>query len=133
MAPCRRDRLSTFSEGTTLRAIAVLTAALSLPGLAPAAPAHSHAPHAAAAPGSTTAASTAAPLSEADVRKVDRKNGRITLRHGEIRSLDMPAMTMVFRVRDPALLDAVKAGDKVRFSAERSQGSLWVTAMEAAR
>ena len=79
------------------------------------------------------AAFAQAALTQGEVRKVDPANGKITLRHGEIRDLDMPAMKMVFQVRDPALLDAVKAGDKVRFRAERAQGSFWVTAMEAAR
>ena len=84
------------------------------------------------APPNAAAAESAA-LTDAEVRKVDKENRKITLRHGEIRDLDMPAMTMVFQVRDPALLDAVKAGDKVRFRAERAQGSFWVTALEAAR
>lgn len=79
------------------------------------------------------AAADSAALTDAEVRKVDKANRKITLRHGEIRSLDMPAMTMVFQVRDAALLDAVKAGDKVRFRAERTQGSFWVTALEPAR
>ena len=85
-----------------------------------------------AGPAKTAAAESAA-LTDAEVRKVDKENRKITLRHGEIRDLDMPAMTMVFQVRDPALLDAVKAGDKVRFQAERAQGSFWVTALEPAR
>ena len=78
------------------------------------------------------AAAESAALTDAEVRKVDKTNRKITLRHGEIRDLDMPAMTMVFQVRDPALLDAVKAGDKIRFRAERTQGSFWVTTLEAA-
>jgi Cu/Ag efflux protein CusF len=54
------------------------------------------------------------------------------LKHGEIKSLDMPPMTMVFQVRDPELLNKVKPGDKVRFSAESREGAIVVTAMEAA-
>ncbi|HEX2543172.1 MAG TPA: copper-binding protein [Caldimonas sp.] len=73
-----------------------------------------------------------AALTEADVRKVDAEGGKITLRHAPIPSLDMPAMTMVFRIRDPALLATVKAGDKVRFAAEKAQGAYWVTALERA-
>jgi len=57
-------------------------------------------------------AATAADFTEAEVRKVDKPAAKLTLRHGEIKSLDMPAMTMVFGVKDPALLDAVKSGDK---------------------
>lgn len=72
-----------------------------------------------------------AATTEAEVRKVDKAAGKITLRHGEIRNLDMPPMTMVFTAKDPALLDKVKAGDKVRFTAENDGGTFVVTAIEA--
>jgi uncharacterized cupredoxin-like copper-binding protein/Cu/Ag efflux protein CusF len=72
-------------------------------------------------------------MTEGEVRKIDRAAGKITLRHGELRNLDMPAMTMVFRVEDRALLDTLKPGDKVRFVAERANGALVVTRIEAAR
>jgi Cu/Ag efflux protein CusF len=72
------------------------------------------------------------PLAEAEVRKVDKSAGKITLKHGEIKNLDMPPMTMVFGVRDKALLDTAKAGDKVRFSAEKEGGQYVVTAIEVA-
>jgi Cu(I)/Ag(I) efflux system protein CusF len=68
-----------------------------------------------------------------EVRRIDRDAGKITLRHGEIKSLDMPGMTMVFMVKDAALLGAVKVGDKVKFRAEKSGGGYMVTAMEAAK
>jgi len=68
-----------------------------------------------------------AAFSEAEVRKVDKDAGKITLKHGPIANLDMPAMSMVFRARDPAMLDKVKAGDKVRFKAEKIQGAYTVT------
>jgi hypothetical protein len=72
-----------------------------------------------------------AALAEAEVRKVDAAAGRITLKHGEIRNLDMPPMTMVFRVQDPALLAGVKAGDSVRFAAvQGAGGQLVVTRLE---
>ena len=67
-----------------------------------------------------------------EVRKVDRDNLKITIRHGEIKSLDMPPMTMVFAVKDPALLEAAKPGDKVRFGVAREDGKFVVTAIEAA-
>lgn len=66
-------------------------------------------------------------LSEGEVRKIDSTQGKITLRHGPIAHLEMPGMTMVFRVSDPALLDGLKAGDKVRFRAEQINGALTVT------
>ena len=68
---------------------------------------------------------------EGEVRKVDKSAGKITLRHGEIKNLDMPPMTMVFTAKDPALLDKVKAGDKVLFHAEKDGPTYLVTAIEA--
>jgi len=78
------------------------------------------------------AASAAMPLSAAamtdgEVRKIDKENQKVTLKHGEIRNLDMPGMTMVFQVKSPAMLDRVKAGDKVMFKAEKSGGAIVVT------
>ena len=67
-----------------------------------------------------------------EVRKVDRDNQKITIKHGEIKSLDMPPMTMVFTVKDPAMLEAAKPGDKVRFAVAREDGKFVVTAIEAA-
>ena len=64
---------------------------------------------------------------EGEVRKIDKDAGKITLKHGPIPNLDMPGMTMVFRVKDPAMLDAVKTGDKVRFTADKVGGALTVT------
>jgi Cu/Ag efflux protein CusF len=75
----------------------------------------------------------AAETTEGEVRKIDKPARKITLKHGEIKHLDMPGMTMVFQVNDPALLDKVKAGDKVKFSAEKTGGALVVTAIEAAK
>jgi Cu(I)/Ag(I) efflux system protein CusF len=69
----------------------------------------------------------------AEVRKVDKAAAKLTLKHGEIKHLDMPPMTMVFQVRDKALLDTVKAGDKVRFRAAQEGGQYVVTAIEVVR
>ena len=71
-------------------------------------------------------------MAEAEVRKVDKDAKKITLKHGPIKNLDMPAMTMVFQVKDAALLDKVAAGDKVRFTAEQQQGAYVVTGVEKA-
>jgi Cu/Ag efflux protein CusF len=79
----------------------------------------------------TTAAAKAEPITEGEVRKVDRAQGKVTLKHGRIENLDMPAMTMVFRATDPRLLDQLKPGDKVRFAAENINGALTVTAIQA--
>jgi Cu(I)/Ag(I) efflux system protein CusF len=72
-------------------------------------------------------------MADAEVRKVDREAAKLTLKHGDIKNLDMPAMTMVFGVRDKALLDKVKAGDKVLFKAEKEGSSFFVTEVEAAK
>jgi len=67
---------------------------------------------------------------EGEVRRIDKDAGKITLKHGPIASLDMPPMSMVFRAADPAMLDRLKEGDKVRFKADRVQGALTVTEIE---
>jgi Cu(I)/Ag(I) efflux system protein CusF len=72
-------------------------------------------------------------LADAEVRKVDKEAKKVTLRHGPIPSLDMAPMTMVFRVKDPAMLEALKQGDKVRFAAEKVDGNLTVTRIEPAK
>jgi len=72
----------------------------------------------------------AAEMTEAEVRKVDKENRKITLRHGPIRNLDMPAMTMVFGVTDAALLDRVQAGDKIRFRAAGDGGKFTVVEIQ---
>lgn len=71
-------------------------------------------------------------MAEAEVRKVDKDAKKITLKHGPIKNLDMPPMTMVFQVKDAALLDKVAAGDKVRFTAEQQQGAYVMTGVEKA-
>ena len=66
---------------------------------------------------------------DAEVRKVDKAQGKVTLKHGEIKKLDMPAMTMVFRVRDPKMLDGLNVGDKVKIDADKVDGQYTVTAL----
>lgn len=88
---------------------------------------------AADAAAASSAAPASAELTDAEVRKVDTETRKLTLRHAEIKNLGMPAMTMVFQVKDPALLDALKPGDKVRFRAEKVNGALTVTRIEAAK
>jgi Cu(I)/Ag(I) efflux system protein CusF len=64
---------------------------------------------------------------DGEVRKIDKAQSKVTLKHGEIKNLEMPPMTMVFRVKDPAMLDALTVGDKVRFSVEKIDGQYTVT------
>jgi Cu(I)/Ag(I) efflux system periplasmic protein CusF len=72
-------------------------------------------------------------LVDGEVRKVDKGAAKLTIKHGEIKSIDMPPMTMVFQVKEPSLLDKVKAGDKVRFTVEKTDTGYVVTAIEAAQ
>lgn len=70
-------------------------------------------------------------MTSGEVRRVDKSTGKITLKHGEIKNLDMPPMTMVFTAKDKTLLDNVKAGDKVQFRADKdATGEYVVTAIE---
>ena len=103
--------------GATLLAISSLAHAQS-----PAMPAQ--------APASSPANS---PMAEGEVRKVDKDAGKVTLRHGPLVNLEMPAMTMVFRVSAPKMLDSLKDGDKVRFNVERVNGAFTVTKIEPAK
>ena len=72
-------------------------------------------------------------MAEGEVRKVDKDAKKITIKHGPLQKLDMPAMTMVFQVKDPAMLDQVKAGDKIKFDAEKLGGAFTVTKIEPAK
>lgn len=71
---------------------------------------------------------------DGEVKKIDEAAGKITLKHGPIKNLDMDdEMTMVFRVKDPAMLKQVKVGDKVQFEAERAAAGITVTKMQKAK
>ena len=108
----------------TLVIIATLLAGTSL----------SYAASHAAAPSSpaTTAVSTL-PMANAEIRKIDLENKKITLKHGEIKNLDMPSMTMVFAVKDTAMLDKLTAGDKVMFTADKVGSTFTVMSIEKAK
>ena len=72
----------------------------------------------------------AAAMTEGEVRKIDKAQGKIALKHGEIKNLDMPAMTMTFRAGDPKMLDNVKEGDKINFNADKIGAQFTVTGIE---
>ena len=72
-------------------------------------------------------------MTDGEVRKIDKEQGKVTLRHGPIVNLDMPGMTMVFKVADAKLLDTIKEGDKVKFAADRVNGAITVTVIEQAK
>jgi Cu(I)/Ag(I) efflux system periplasmic protein CusF len=71
----------------------------------------------------------AQPAVDGEVTKVDKPAARVTLKHAGIAHLDMPPMTLAFRVADPKLLDGLATGDKVRFSATRVNGAFTITAI----
>jgi Cu(I)/Ag(I) efflux system protein CusF len=79
----------------------------------------------------SSAATSNAAITDGEIRKVNKDAGKITIRHAELKNLDMPAMTMVFQVKDKAMLDQVKTGDKVSFVAEKVDGKFTVTQLEA--
>lgn len=85
----------------------------------------------AATPVAATAA--AADMTDGEIKKVDKSTKKITIKHGDIKNLDMPGMTMVFQVKDPAMLELVKAGDKVKFKAEKADGAIVVTDIQVAK
>jgi Cu/Ag efflux protein CusF len=72
-------------------------------------------------------------LADGEIRKVDKDAKKLTIKHGPMPALDMPPMTMVFQVKDPAMLEQVKAGDKVKFQAEKLGGAFTVTKIEAVK
>lgn len=99
--------------------------------LASAAPALAqHAGHGTAKPVAVTA--DASELADGEVRRIDKAKGTVMLKHGEIRSIRMGPMTMNFKLKDPAMADALKVGDKIRFSAEIKGDDLVVTSIRKA-
>jgi Cu(I)/Ag(I) efflux system periplasmic protein CusF len=111
--------------------IVIATTLLALAGLLPQAAlaADPHAGHMAMAGN----AASEAPLADGTVKKVDRAAGKVTIAHGPLVNLAMPAMTMAFRVKEAAWLDQMKADDKIRFLAESVNGSLTVVRFEMAK
>ena len=117
-----------------MKNIKTLVAITSLITIATAAQAASHAaaPMVTAPVASAAAAKTDLPMTEGEIRKVDLESKKVTIKHGDIKNLDMPGMTMVFQVKDPAMLDKIKAGDKVKFSVEKLNGAIVVTNIQSA-
>lgn len=111
----------------TLAILSIVTAFLA------GAPFSVHAASHSAAPASTAASTPSSAndqMSEGEIRKVDKDAKKVTIKHGELKNLDMPPMTMVFQVKDASILDKVKQGDKVNFVAEKVGGQFTVTQIE---
>ena len=81
----------------------------------------------------TVTTSVSADMANGEVKKVDKENKKITLKHGVIKNLDMPGMTMVFGIKDVAMLENVKVGDKVKFKAEQTGTAITVTDIQPAK
>lgn len=115
-----------------------LATAMALAFSAPAM-AQDHASHAGhGTPGTAPVAAAAAVsagqdvMTAGEVTRVDARSGKLTIRHEEIQNLDMPPMTMVFGLQDPALAAQFKPGDRVLFHAEDQAGALRITRIQAA-
>lgn len=106
---------------TSLVAVALMLS-VSLPALA-----HSHAGH------GSMAATQSDSTVDGEIRQIDKTAGTLTIEHGEIRQVGMPPMTMMFPVKDKALLGKVREGDKVLFSLASEGGNMVVTAIELAK
>ena len=78
-----------------------------------------------------TSLPASAQMTDGQVVKVDQSAGKITIKHGPLKKFDMDeGMTMVYRVEDPAMLGSVKAGDKIKFDADRINGQFTVTRIQ---
>lgn len=90
-----------------------------------------HAAGAAATPAASAPAQSAqTALTEGEIKKINKDTGKLTIKHGELKNLGMPPMTMVFRVKDTAMLDQVKPGDKINFVADKIEGQFTVKQLE---
>ncbi len=74
-----------------------------------------------------TKVDTSKDITDGEIRKVDKEAGKLTIKHGEIRNLEMPPMTMVYQVKEKAMLDKVQAGDKIKFKVINENGKMVVT------
>ena len=109
-----------------------LTAACAV-ALSPAAYAQSSTNHGKTDSATSAQTTATAEMTDGEVRKIDLEAGKVTLKHGDIKNLDMPGMTMVFVVKDKAMLNKLKAGDKVKFKAINDAGKFTVTEIQPAR
>ncbi|MDO9002572.1 MAG: copper-binding protein [Aquabacterium sp.] len=121
---------SIFASALSVAALTATAADHMAPGKGAAmAPTSSQAtPTAASAAGGASAAV----MADGVIRKIDKDNKKVTIKHGEIANLQMPGMTMVFQVRNAALLDKIQVGDKVKFHAEKQEGAIVVTDVQTA-
>ena len=81
----------------------------------------------------TAAPAVTTKLTSGEVRKIDTEQDKLTIKHGPIENLQMPGMTMVFKAADPAMLKKLQVGDKIEFAAEKANGAIVMTTVQAAR
>lgn len=87
--------------------------------------AHSH--------GESKEVKASAEMADGEIRKINKNTGKITVKHGEIKSVEMPPMTMVFGVADKAMLEGLKEGDKVKFNVKQEGSNYTVTEIKKAQ
>lgn len=116
------DTMKIVTKVLTISALA-MSAALPVTGIAQSAMDHSK----------MNMPQMAASMTDGEVKKVDLENGKITIKHGDIKHLDMPGMTMVFTAKDKSLLTGIKAGDKVKFMVINEGGKMVVTDIQPVR
>lgn len=109
------------------------TSLATAPSLATAAGHDAHAGHAGHTSQSAQQPSMSSTLVDGVVKKVDKATGKVTVSHGPLTNLNMPAMTMVFRVKEAAWLDQMQTGGKIRFLAETIDGTLTIVRLEATK
>ena len=120
-----------FLTLTVAQLLAATALATTLPAMAQTAVDHSKMEHGKMDHSKMGMAATPA-VADGEVRKIDKENGKITIRHGEIKHMDMPPMTMVFTAKDKALLDKVQVGQKIQFTVVHEGGKMVVTDMQPA-
>lgn len=108
-----------------LAAVLTLPLAVSLPAAA-----QTTTPAATAPMGGMT---QSAEMAEGEIRKISKDTGKLTIKHGPIKNMDMPGMTMVFTAKDPAMLDKVAVGDKIRFVVMDQGGQMLVTEIQPSK
>lgn len=112
---------------------ALITSTLILFAALGAVTAHAASDHAGHSMASQVVAATEMQMVDGQVKKVDKAAGKVTLAHGPLANLGMPAMTMVFRVKDASWLGQMKAGDKIRFMADNVNGAVTIVHFEPAK
>jgi Cu(I)/Ag(I) efflux system protein CusF len=111
----------------------VLTLLLSIQSFGQTGHGASHPPSTSSAAAPANSSGAAPAMSDGEVKKVDKSAGKVTIKHGPLPNLDMPPMTMVFRVKEPSMLDQLKAGETIRFKAEKIDGNYTVTEVAPAK